>query len=245
MNRARLSLTTTTAGRVLSQLRHDKRTIALILLLPCLIVGVIAWMFNGTPVLDQFGPVLVGFFPLFVMFLITSVTMQRERSSGTLERLMTTPLRKGDLVAGYALAFGALSVVQSVVVVGFAMLVGMDVTGPLWLVVLAAMLNAVLGCVLGLAASALARTEFQAVQMMPAVIIPQLLTAGIIMPRDQMPMVLEWISRVMPLTYAIESLQKLANGAGWHDVQGAIGVLFLSIALAVVLGVLTLSRRTP
>jgi ABC-2 type transport system permease protein len=240
-----MSLTVATAGRVLNQLRHDKRTIALIIVLPCLIVGVIAWMFHGTAVLDNFGPVLVGFFPLFVMFLITSVTMQRERSSGTLERLMTTPLRKGDLVAGYAAAFGVLSVVQAVVVVSFAMLVGMAVAGPLWLVILAAMLNAILGCVLGLAASAFARTEFQAVQMMPAVIIPQLLTAGVIMPRDHMPQVLEWISRVMPLTYAIESLQKLAGGAGWHGVQGAIGVMILSIVLAVVLGVLSLSRRTP
>ncbi len=239
-----MSLTLATAGRVLNQLRHDHRTVALIMLAPCLIVGIVAWMFDGTPVLNQFGPVLVGFFPLFVMFLVTSVTTQRERSSGTLERLMTTPLRKGDLVAGYAIAFGVLAAVQAVVVVGFALLVGMDVAGPLGLVVLVALLDAVLGCTLGLAASAAARTEFQAVQMMPAVIIPQLLTAGIIMPRDQMPEILEWISRALPLTYAVESLQQLARGAGWADVRGAIGVIVLWIVGAVVLGVLTLRRRT-
>ncbi|QAY69907.1 ABC transporter permease [Xylanimonas protaetiae] len=239
-----MSLTLATAGRVLSQLRHDRRTIALIILLPCLIVGLVAWMFDGTPVLDQFGPVLVGFFPLFVMFLVTSVTMQRERSSGTLERLMTTPLGKGDLVAGYAIAFGALATVQAVVVVGFALLVGMDVAGPLGLVLLVALLDAVLGCTLGLAASAVARTEFQAVQMMPAVIIPQLITCGILMPRDEMPHVLEWISRVLPLTYAVESLQQLAAGAGWADVRGAIGVIAVWIVAAVALGVLTLRRRT-
>ena len=239
-----MSLTLATAGRVLSQLRHDHRTVALIMVVPCLIVGIVAWMFDGTPVLNQFGPVLVGFFPLFVMFLVTSVTTQRERSSGTLERLMTTPLRKGDLVAGYAIAFGVLAAVQAVIVVGFALLVGMDVAGPLGLVVLVALLDAVLGCTLGLAASAAARTEFQAVQMMPAVIIPQLLTAGIIMPREQMPEVLEWISRALPLTYAVESLQQLAGGAGWADVRGAIGVIVLWIVGAVVLGVLTLRRRT-
>lgn len=239
-----MSLTLATAGRVLSQLRHDRRTVALIMVVPCLIVGIVAWMFDGTPVLNQFGPVLVGFFPLFVMFLVTSVTTQRERSSGTLERLMTTPLRKGDLVAGYAIAFGVLAAVQAVVVVGFALLVGMDVAGPLGLVVLVALLDAVLGCTLGLAASAAARTEFQAVQMMPAVIIPQVLTAGILMPRDQMPQVLEWISRALPLTYAVESLQQLARGAGWVDVRGAIGVIVLWILGAVVLGVLTLRRRT-
>lgn len=239
-----MNLTLATAGRVLSQLRHDHRTVALIMVVPCLIVGIVAWMFDGTPVLNQFGPVLVGFFPLFVMFLVTSVTTQRERSSGTLERLMTTPLRKGDLVAGYAIAFGVLAAVQAVIVVGFALLVGMDVAGPLGLVVLVALLDAVLGCTLGLAASAAARTEFQAVQMMPAVIIPQLLTAGILMPRDQMPEVLEWISRALPLTYAVESLQQLAAGEGWADVRGAIGVIVLWIVGAVALGVLTLRRRT-
>ncbi len=237
-------MTLTTAGRVLAQLRSDRRTVALILVLPCLLLGLIAWMFDDTPVLDQFGPMLVGLFPLIVMFLVTSVATLRERQSGTLERLMTTPLRKGDFVAGYALAFAALALLQSVVVVGFALAVGMDVLGPLWLVVVVAMLDAVLGCCLGLAASALARSEFQAVQMMPATIFPQLITCGLLMPRDQMPEALEWLSRVFPLTYAVEAMQELAAGGEWSDVAGAVGVIALFIVGAVVLGVATLRRRT-
>lgn len=240
-----MTLTATTAGRVLAQLRFDHRTVALILVLPCLLLGLIAWMFDGTPVLDQFGPMLVGLFPLIVMFLVTSVATLRERQSGTLERLMTTPLRKGDFVAGYALAFAGLALLQSLVVVGFALAVGMDVLGPLWLVLAVAMLDAVLGCCLGLAASALARSEFQAVQMMPAVIFPQLITCGLLMPRDQMPEVLEWLSRVFPLTYAVEAMQTLAAGGGWPDVRGAVGAIALFIVGAVVLGVATLRRRTP
>ncbi|MFD6137204.1 ABC transporter permease [Isoptericola sp. NPDC060257] len=239
-----MTLTATTAGRVLAQLRFDRRTVALILVLPCLLLGLIAWMFDGTPVLDQFGPMLVGLFPLIVMFLVTSVATLRERQSGTLERLMTTPLRKGDFVAGYALAFAALALLQSLVVVGFALAVGMGVLGPLWLVLVVGMLDAVLGCCLGLAASALARTEFQAVQMMPAVIFPQLITCGLLMPRDQMPEVLEWLSRVFPLTYAVEAMQTLAAGGEWADVQGAVGAIALFIVGAVVLGVATLRRRT-
>jgi len=239
-----MTLALTTTGRVLAQLRFDHRTVALILLLPCLLLGLIAWMFDGTPVLDQFGPMLVGLFPLIVMFLVTSVATLRERQSGTLERLMTTPLRKGDFVAGYALAFAALALLQSLVVVGFALAVGMDVLGPLWLVLAVAMLDAVLGCCLGLAASALARSEFQAVQMMPAVIFPQLITCGLLMPRDQMPEVLEWLSRVFPLTYAVEAMQTLAAGGEWADVQGAVGAIALFIVGAVVLGVATLRRRT-
>jgi len=239
-----MTLTATTAGRVLAQLRFDRRTVALILVLPCLLLGLIAWMFDGTPVLDQFGPMLVGLFPLIVMFLVTSVATLRERQSGTLERLMTTPLRKGDFVAGYALAFAALALLQSLVVVGFALAVGMDVLGPLWLVLVVGMLDAVLGCCLGLAASALARTEFQAVQMMPAVIFPQLITCGLLMPRDQMPEVLEWLSRVFPLTYAVEAMQTLAAGGEWADVQGAVGAIALFIVGAVTLGIFTLRRRT-
>ncbi|MCK9792734.1 ABC transporter permease [Isoptericola sp. 4D.3] len=239
-----MTLALTTTSRVLAQLRFDHRTVALILVLPCLLLGLIAWMFDGTPVLDQFGPMLVGLFPLIVMFLVTSVATLRERQSGTLERLMTTPLRKGEFVAGYALAFAALALLQSLVVVGFALAVGMDVLGPLWLVVVVAMLDAVLGCCLGLAASALARSEFQAVQMMPAVIFPQLITCGLLMPRDQMPEVLEWLSRVFPLTYAVEAMQTLAAGGEWADVQGAVGAIAAFIVGAVALGVATLRRRT-
>ena len=240
-----MTLTLATAGRVLSQLRGDHRTVALIMLLPCLLIGLIAWMFHDQPqVVDQFGPMLVGLFPLIVMFLVTSVATLRERQSGTLERLMTTPIRKGDFVAGYGLAFATLALVQAFVVVGFAVLVGMDVAGPLWLVVVVALLDAILGCTLGLAASALARSEFQAVQMMPAIIFPQLITCGLLMPRDQMPEVLEWLSRVFPLTYAIEAMTSLAAGNEWSDVRGALGVIVLFIVGAVVLGILTLRRRT-
>lgn len=241
-----MNLTLATAGRVLAQLRADKRTIALVILLPCLLIGLIAWMFEDNEmVLDRFGPVLVGIFPLIVMFLVTSVATLRERQSGTLERLMTTPIRKGDFVAGYALAFAALALLQAIVVVGWSVWLGMDVAGPLWLVFVVAMLVAILGCTLGLAASALARTEFQAVQMMPAIVLPQLITCGLLMPRDQMPEILEWISRVLPLTYAVDAMQHLAAGDAWEGIQGSVGVIALFIVGVVVLGILTLRRRTP
>jgi ABC-2 type transport system permease protein len=189
---------------------------------------------------------LLGIFPLFIMFLVTSVATLRERQSGTLERLMTTPIRRGDFVLGYALAFAALATLQALVLTGFAVWVlDMDILGQLWLVIVVAVLDAVLGTALGLAASSLATTEFQAVQMMPVVILPQLLTGGLLMPRDDMPMVLEWISRAMPLTYGMESQQQLAAGAGFADVQGQIGAIIAFIVGALVLGTLTLHRRTP
>lgn len=238
-------LTAATTGRVLNQLRHDPRTIALILVLPCLLLGLIAWMFHGTDVIDRFGPMLVGLFPLIVMFLVTSVATLRERTSGTLERLMTLPIGRGDFVIGYAIAFAVLALLQSLVVTGFAVWVcGMDVKGPFLLMVLVAVLDAVLGCALGLAASAVARTEFQAVQLMPAIIFPQLITAGLLMPRGQMPTALEWLSRVLPLTYGVEAMQRIAFGDGWSKVSGDVGVIALFIVGSLLLGISTLRRRT-
>ena len=239
-------LTAATTERVLRQIRNDRRTIGILLLLPCVLVGLIAWMFDGTPVLNQFGPLLVGLFPLIVMFLVTSVATLRERQSGTLERLMTTPVGKADVVVGYAIAFSVVAVVQALVLVGFAVGVcGMEVAGELWVVVLVAVLDAVLGTALGLAASAVARTEFQAVQLMPVIIFPQLITGGLMMPRDQMPVVLEAVSRGLPLTYGLEALQQLSRGAGFADVREAVAVVVLFIVGALVLGATTLRRRTP
>ena len=239
-------LTYVTAVRVLQQIRTDKRLIAILLVVPCVLMGIVAWMYEGTPVIDQFGPLLLGIFPLFIMFLVTSVATLRERQSGTLERLMTTPIRRADFVLGYALAFAALATVQALVLTAWAVWVcGMDVQGSLGLVVVVAVLDAVLGTALGLAASSLARTEFQAVQMMPVGILPQLLTGGFIMPRELMPTALEWFSRAMPLTYGMEAQQHLAAGADFAGVQGAIGAIVLFIVGSLVRGSLTLHRRTP
>lgn len=239
-------LTLATAGRVLSQLRHDHRTLAIMVVLPCVLLWLIAWMFEGTPVLDEFGPLLLGLFPMIVMFLVTSVATLRERTTGTLERLMATPIGRGDVVTGYALAFGLAAVVQALVLTGVAVgLLGMDVAGPVWVVGLVAVLNAVLGSTLGLAASALARTEFQAVQLMPAIVFPQIIACGILMPRDEMPAALEAVSRVLPLTYGVDALQVLAAGGGLEDVRGDVLVITGFILAAVLVGATTLRRRTP
>jgi len=239
-------LTWATAGRVLSQVRHDPRTIAILLLLPCLLLWLISWMFEGTPVLDQFGPLLLGLFPLVVMFIVTSVATLRERTTGTLERLMASPIGKGDVIGGYAIAFALLAVVQAVVLTSFTVgVLGMNSRGSLGLIMLVAVLDAILGSTLGLAASALARTEFQAVQMMPVFLFPQLITCGLLMPREAMPSALEAISRVLPLTYGIDALQQLEVGATFADVRADVLVIAGFIALAVVVGSTTLRRRTP
>ena len=113
-------LTLATAHRVLRQVRHDRRTVAMLLLVPCVLLGLGAWIFENTPVFDRIGGPLLGIFPFVIMFLLTSITTLRERQSGTLERLLTMPLGKADFVAGYAVAFGVLASIQAVVATGFA-----------------------------------------------------------------------------------------------------------------------------
>ena len=231
---------------MLRQLRHDPRTLALLVVVPCALLGLVAWMFDGTRVLDTFGPLLLGMFPLIVMFLVTSVATLRERQSGTVERLMTMPIGRGDVVVGYALAFGLLAALQAAVLVAVTVgLYGMTFVGSLWALALVAVLDAVLGAALGLAGSALARTEFQAVQLMPAVIFPQLIVCGLLMPRDQLPGVLEAVSRVLPLTYGVDAMQHLVTSGDVGLIAGDLEVIGVSIVGALIIGAATLRRRTP
>ena len=241
------ALSLVTAGRVLRQVRTDHRTVAMILVVPCVLLGLLAWIYNGTPVFDHIGPALLGIFPMIVMFIVTSIATLRERQSGTLERLLTTPLGKGDFMLGYGLAFGALAVVQGVVATAFAVWVcGLTVAGSLGLLLVVALADAVLGTALGLLASGFARTEFQAVQFMPAFVLPQILLCGLLVPRDDLPAVLSWISDLLPLSYAVDAMNAItASADGTADALRALGVVVAFIVGALALGSLTLSRRTP
>ncbi|WP_442928392.1 ABC transporter permease [Microbacterium sp. USHLN272] len=235
-----------TAGRVLAQLRHDPRSIALMLIAPSLLVGLFAWLFSDQDgVFDQFGGAILALFPFIVMFLITSITTLRERRSGTLERLMTTPLGKADFILGYALAFGVMALLQAVITVAFAVGVcGLDVEGPLWQLGLVAIVDALLGTALGLLASAFAQTEFQAVQFMPLLVFPQIILGGLFMPRDQMPDVLFAISDWLPLSHAIDTINAVAAGDEGWDVFGPLLIVVAFAIGALVLASLTLRRRT-
>jgi ABC-2 type transport system permease protein len=241
-------ITGAVAARVLTQLRRDHRTLALLLVLPCLVLSLLWWMFEASAAaghgFDALGPPLLALIPFVVMFLVTSVTTLRERSSGTLERLLAMPTGKGDLLGGYALAFGLVAAVQSLLAVLLSVgVLGLDVEGPVLLLVVVAVADAVLGTALGLFVSAFARTEFQAVQFMPALVIPQLLLCGLFLPREAMPRALEAVSDVLPLSYAVDAMQGVATG-----IDGSVGRdlgVVLGFALAgLALGAATLRRRT-
>ncbi|MFD3442146.1 ABC transporter permease [Streptomyces sp. NPDC058685] len=239
--------TLATAGRVLRQLRHDRRSIALMVLVPCLMLFLLRYVFDGSErTFDSIGASLLGIFPLITMFLVASIATLRERTSGTLERLLAMPLGKGDLIAGYALAFGLVAVVQSLLATGLALWVlGLDVVGSPWLLLLVALLDALLGTALGLFVSAFAASEFQAVQFMPAVIFPQLLLCGLFTARDQMQPVLEGISNVLPMSYAVDAMTEVlhhpdATGDFIRDVL----IVAACAVLVLALGAATLRRRT-
>ena len=240
-------VTVATAARVLTQLRRDPRTVALIVFVPCLLVTLLRYLFDDQPqVFDRIGGTMLGLFPFITMFIVTSITMLRERVTGTLERLMTMPLAKLDLLLGYGFAFALVAVIQATVVSLLAFgLLDLDVQGSRVAVIALAVGNAVLGMALGLFASAFARTEFQAVQFMPLIVFPQVLLSGLFVARAQMAGWLRGMSDAFPLTYAYDALSRVTQGRGlgaWFafDVLVVIGATLLALAL----GAATLRRRT-
>jgi ABC-2 type transport system permease protein len=220
---------------------------AMMLLIPSLLMALLRYVFNSSAAFNHAAPTLLAIFPFTLMFLITSVTVLRERTTTTLERLMTMPAGKLDILVGYAIAFGLMTIAQ----VGLACtvsltLLGLNVTGSVPLLIVIALLDALLGMALGLFISAFARSEFQAVQFMPLIVMPQILLCGLFVPRDQMATVLQWISDVIPLTYAVQALDKVAvstevTGTVWRDLI----IVAACMLGALVLGAATLRRRTP
>ena len=255
-NRSRLSPQAylATTGRILRQLAGDHRSVAMILVVPSIIITLMYFMFQNAPhrpgapsPFNNACLIMLGVFPLIIMFLITSITMQRERVSGTLERILTTPLRRLDLLAAYGTAFSIAAAAQASLacVVAFWLL-GFQTAGNPMLVFAIAIINAVLGVGLGLLCSAFARTEFQAIQFMPVVIVPQLLLCGIIVPRDLLPEWLHWISNALPASYALEALQLVgANADLSATAVRDIGIVVGFAVVALCLAAATLRRRTP
>jgi ABC-2 type transport system permease protein len=240
-------VTLAVAARVLAQLRRDHRTLAMLLVLPTLLMTLLWWIFEDSPgvVFDAIGPSLLAIFPFFIMFLVTSVTTLRERSSGTLERLLSMPMAKLDFLFGYALAFGLMAAFQSAIAVGVCVgLLDLEVTGPVWLLTVVAVADAVLGSALGLFVSAFAQTEFQAVQFMPAVVVPQILLCGLLVPRERLPDLLEAISNVLPLSYAVDAMESLVGSSSTGEVWADLGIIAAFTGAALALGAVTLRRRT-
>jgi ABC-2 type transport system permease protein len=218
----------------------------MLLVLPCVIMTLLWWMFQDKPAFGfgTLAPALLALIPFIIMFLVTSVTTLRERTSGTLERLLAMPMGKGDFLLGYAVAFGLVAAVQSALAVALSIwALGLDVQGPVWMLMVVAVVDAVLGSALGLFVSAFARTEFQAVQFMPALVVPQILLCGLFVARDDLPPVLHAISDALPLSYAVDAMRKVSGDTD-PTVWGDLGLVAAFALGALVLGALTLQRQS-
>ena len=232
--------------RILQQLSHDHSTIALVFVVPCFLMWLLSWMFEDNQMMfKSIAPPLLAIFPMSIMFLITSIATLRERTNGTLERVLALPIAKSDFIFGYALAFGLLAVLQASLVATISLkFLGVEIEGPDWMLVLVALVDALLGVALGLLASAFARSEFQAVQFMPAILFPQFLLCGLIVPLSSMPDFLESIARLLPLTYAVEAMQNITveattSSETWQNIL----IVISWVVVALILGSLTLRRR--
>jgi ABC-2 type transport system permease protein len=241
-----LRKTLATSSRVLHQLGHDRRTIALILLVPCMLLIILKYAFQAEPqVFNRLAPMILGIFPLTIMFIVTSIATLRERTSGTLDRLMTMPISKLDFVFGYALAFASLAFLQACFVCAITLgFLGVTVLGGTLPVLISAVLAALLGTSLGLFVSAFATSEFQAVQFLPALVFPQLLTCGLFVAREHMAKPLQWFADVMPLTYSVDAMKQVTANVAWSSTLTRDLVVVLGFAVvALVLGSITIRRQ--
>lgn len=239
--------TITTAIRVLRQLKHDPRTLVLILGVPCFLMWLLSYIFNGSPdAFDRIAPIILGIFPLLMMFLVTSIVTLRERTTGALDRLMTMPMSKLDLLFGYAIAFSLVGLVQAILVgyVTFSLL-DVSIEGSFYVLLLAVVAAAFLGTTMGLFISAFATSEFQAVQLVMPILMPQVLLCGLFIPIAAMEEPLQWVSFFLPLTYSVDAMQQVALNAEWTtDLSKDLLIVVLFGILSLVAGSLTIRRQT-
>ncbi len=233
--------------RVLWQLRRDHRTLGLVFAVPPLLLWLMDGIFANTPgTFDRVGPLVMGLFPFVILFVLTSIAVLRERTQGTLDRLMASPIGRGDLLSGYALAFSLVALVQGAINLTVGLwLLDLPSAGARWLTVVVVLGQALLGIALGLLLSAFARNEFQAVQFLPAVVLPQVFLAGLLVPLERMPRGLELAARALPLTYAFEALDRIMlRGHGLDDARVVLdlAVILGASVLCLAAGSLTLRR---
>lgn len=239
-----LSQTFTIAARIIQQLIRDRRTMALIVVVPLVVITLIGLSFPESRVLDYIAPALLAAVALFFSFLLTGISFLRERSQGTMERLMASPVSRLDIVVGYLFGFFIFALTQTLIVLLFTIYV-LDVHyyGDLWQIFIFQIVIITGAVNLGIFISTFARNEFQMVQFIPLIIFPQIFLCGVIWPVEQMPDYLQWLSKIMPLTYAVDGLRDIMlAGKNLLDVWVELVVLIGFAVITSILAALTLRR---
>jgi ABC-2 type transport system permease protein len=235
-------------SRIVRQFLRDRRTLALIFIVPIVLMTLIALSFPksiGEGVLSYAAPALLAVLAVFFAFILTGVSFLRERSQGTLERLMASPLSRGELVLGYLFGFLIFAIVQSIIVLLFTIYaLNIQYHGDLWQIFVMQIISTVGAVNLGILASTYARNEFQVVQFIPLFILPQVFLSGVLWPVEQMPNYLQWVSKFLPLTYAIRGLRSIMlNGVSLRDIPLEVGVLCAFAVAASIGAIFTLRKR--
>jgi ABC-2 type transport system permease protein len=229
----------TIAGRIFNQVIRDHRTFALIMVVPIVVMTLIWLSFpKELGMLDYIAPALLATLALFFGFLLTGISFLRERSQGTLERLMASPVSRADIVIGYLLGFFAFALTQTLIILFYTIyILDIHYTGDLWQILVFQVIILTGAINLGIFISTFARNEFQMVQFIPLIILPQVFLCGILWPVEQMDTALQWIAKFLPLTYAVEGLTDIMlHGKNLIDVGFDLIVL---LAFAVGISIIT------
>ena len=231
--------------RIIRQVVKDRRTIALLIVTPVIVMSLVGFsLTEQKEILNRIAPGLLAVFVFFFTFMLTGVSFLRERAEGTLERLLTTTVGRTHILGGYFLAFLVFAIIQTFVILAFTILVlQISYKGNLYDIVALLMLWVIVPVSLGIFISTFARNEFQVIQFIPVIFAPQLFLSGVIIPVKQMPLILEWISNVLPLTYAVEGLQRIMiNGDSILDVWLELAVISGFGAVLLIASAATLRR---
>lgn len=198
---------------------------------------------KDTGFFNKIAPIFIGFFIFFFVFLISGIGLLNERSSGTLERVLATPVRRSEIVAGYMISYGVLAIIQTLIIVATSIwLLDIEIVGSLWLILLIAIVLSAVALSLGIFISTFASSEFQMVQFVPIVLMPQIFFSGIV-PLDALPSWCTPLSQIMPLTYAARAMEDVTlKGAGFSEIAGNLGILLIFLAIFTVLNVIGLKQ---
>jgi ABC-2 type transport system permease protein len=236
--------TLTIASRVIQQLIRDRRTMVLLVVVPLVIASIVGVSIPSKQTLDYIAPAVLAVLILFFGFILTGISFLRERSQGTLERLMASPVSKLDVVGGYLLGFLLFAVLQTMILFFYLIYVlNISFHGELWQIIVFEIIIGILAVCLGIFISVFARNEFQMVQFIPLIIMPQIFLCGLLWPVEQMPDYLQWIARFLPLTYGVDGIRALMlQGQNLLNIGKEIGVLAGYAVGLMILASLTLRR---
>ncbi|MFB6359857.1 MAG: ABC transporter permease, partial [Halobacteriales archaeon] len=231
----------TVASRILLTLRGDRRTLGLVVVMPAFIIYLFSEVF---PVAEPVAPVLLGVFVFVLTYILTAIGFLRERTAGTLERVLVSPISRTGIVVGYVVGFGVLAAVQSLVLLGSGVyFLGVEFEHGVGLFFLVELLGAMTALGLGIVLSLFARNEFQVLQFMPTVIGPQIILGGTFVPVETLPVYLEWPARLMPVTYLIEGMKYVVLDVGEPtDLWTAVAALAVFTVIAVVVSGVVVRR---